>query len=342
MTSPFSSCPLAALAEAIVPEAFCAFEIPVQMNRPRMILAIGASSLLALERGTGSVILVEDSDQDGVPDSRRLVVSANGLSYGLALHDGFIYALSDQAVFRWSYESTSEDRIANIGAQETVVDNINMNGQGSSNTGNHSTRTLAFDAQGRLYVSVGSVGNVDVNSSRSRIRRFSDLTPSLFPIDFLQGEVFADGVRNEVGLAFDRHGILWGAENGADNPAEEMHRFPDNVAGSHFGYPFCWTEYLLPEDFQVGRGTVWAWPSFLDAGMVTDQDCRANYLTAEVSMQAHSAPLGIRFYQWKDASERPAECHGAFPQEMDGYAFIAFHGSWNRDIPTGYNTRSCM
>jgi glucose/arabinose dehydrogenase len=217
MTSPFSSCPLAALAEAIVPEAFCAFEIPVQMNRPRMILAIGASSLLALERGTGSVILVEDSDQDGVPDSRRLVVSANGLSYGLALHDGFIYALSDQAVFRWSYESTSEDRIANIGAQETVVDNINMNGQGSSNTGNHSTRTLAFDAQGRLYVSVGSVGNVDVNSSRSRIRRFSDLTPSLFPIDFLQGEVFADGVRNEVGLAFDRHGILWGAENGADN-----------------------------------------------------------------------------------------------------------------------------
>jgi glucose/arabinose dehydrogenase len=21
---------------------------------------------------------------------------------------------------------------------------------------------------------------------------------------------------------------------------------------------------------------------------------------------------------------------------MDGYAFIAFHGSWNRDLPTGY------
>ena len=37
------------------------------------------------------------------------------------------------------------------------------------------------------------------------------------PIDFSLGEVFADGLRNEVGLAFDSHGVLWGVENGADN-----------------------------------------------------------------------------------------------------------------------------
>ena len=37
------------------------------------------------------------------------------------------------------------------------------------------------------------------------------------PIDFSLGEVFADGLRNEVGLAFDAHGVLWGVENGADN-----------------------------------------------------------------------------------------------------------------------------
>jgi hypothetical protein len=57
-----------------------------------------------------------------------------------------------------------------------------------------------------------------------------------------------------------------------------------------------------------------------------------------VSMQAHSAPLGITFYNWKPSEERPVECggSGAFPKEMDGYAFIAFHGSWNRNIPTGY------
>ena len=35
--------------------------------------------------------------------------------------------------------------------------------------------------------------------------------------DFDDGEVFADGLRNEVGLAFDKSGVLWGVENGADN-----------------------------------------------------------------------------------------------------------------------------
>ena len=41
------------------------------------------------------------------------------------------------------------------------------------------------------------------------------------PIDFVDGEVFADGLRNEVGLAFDSHGILWGVENGADKLVRE-------------------------------------------------------------------------------------------------------------------------
>ena len=27
------------------------------------------------------------------------------------------------------------------------------------------------------------------------------------------GELFIDGLRNEVGIAFDRYGILWGVEN---------------------------------------------------------------------------------------------------------------------------------
>ena len=105
--------------------------------------------------------------------------------------------------------------------------------------------------------------------------------------------------------------------------------------------PFCWTEYILPEGVGLGQGTVWAWPSFLSDGLVTDSECRADYVPPVVSMQAHSAPLGITFYQWKPSDELPIECGSnpgdtAFPEEMDGYAFIAFHGSWNRDIPTGY------
>ena len=350
LLSTTTTCPLDALANSLLPEGFCAFEIPVSIGRPRGVIAVGTSHVLVLERDTQSIVFLEDTDSDGIPDARRSLSSATGLNHGLVLHDGYIYASSQSIVYRWPYSDNDQSLFADIGTVEIVIDNISRDSNGDS-PGGHTTRTLVFDSLGRLYVSVGSNRNVDPDSFRSRIRRFSDLSPSLFPIDFRQGEVFADGVRNEVGLAFDRHGVLWGVENGADNlrrsdlggditndnPAEELNRFPEEIAGSHFGYPFCWTEYLLPEQYGLGRGTVWAWPTFLNSGAATDEDCRNNYVGPEVSMQAHSAPLGIVFYEYKEVSERPPEClGGAFPRDMDGFAFIAFHGSWNRDIPTGY------
>jgi len=42
-------------------------------------------------------------------------------------------------------------------------------------------------------------------------------------------------------------------------------------------------------------------------------------------MQAHSAPLGIAFLD--RATRLPAAYHGD--------ALVAFHGSWNRTVPTG-------
>ena len=57
---------------------------------------------------------------------------------------------------------------------------------------------------GRLYVSVGSLGNVDRDSYRSRIRRFpASAVLGSTSLDFQHAEVFADGLRNEVGLAFN-------------------------------------------------------------------------------------------------------------------------------------------
>ncbi len=42
-------------------------------------------------------------------------------------------------------------------------------------------------------------------------------------------------------------------------------------------------------------------------------------------MQAHSAPLGLTFYSGTQ-----------FPERYRGSMFVAFHGSWNREEPTGY------
>jgi glucose/arabinose dehydrogenase len=387
------------LENSVLATGFCAAALPVSVDQPRSIRNIKVplvlvqqvaqadnttttesnnrtrDVLLVLERGSSSVIALEESE-DGVW-SRRSVASTGGLNHGLEFTHStvgnddegddkhYLYASSATTVFRWKM-NIDNNTITALAPNdpELVIVNMNANGQGGAPFG-HRTRTLVIDANNsRLYVSVGSAGNVDSNSFRSRIRRFGISAANavdVFPVDFETGLVFADGLRNEVGLALDRHGVLWGVENSADrlsrsdlggsamtenNPAEELNRFPEATAGSHYGYPYCWTEYRLPDSANVpdsslsGRGTVWAWPSFLDAGVVTDDMCRSPeaYVPPAVAMQAHSAPLGITFYQWTEPETRPDHCADviAFPQAMDGFAFIAFHGSWNRAVPTGY------
>jgi glucose/arabinose dehydrogenase len=47
--------------------------------------------------------------------------------------------------------------------------------------------------------------------------------------------------------------------------------------------------------------------------------------TPDVLFQAHSAPLGLVFYEGSQ-----------FPTDYKGDAFVAFHGSWNSGHPHGY------
>jgi len=44
-----------------------------------------------------------------------------------------------------------------------------------------------------------------------------------------------------------------------------------------------------------------------------------------IEIQAHSAPLGLAFYTGAQ-----------FPPSYRGSLFVAYHGSWNRTVPTGY------
>lgn len=323
----------AGLAEAWLATNFCVELIPVSVDRPRSVIAVGQSSMLVLERGTSRVVLLKDTNGDGLANSKTTVVSPSvGLTHGLAINSGFLYASSASTVYRWPINSSYK-----AGSRQTVITKMS--------TGGHVTRTLVFDKTGRLYVSIGSLNNIDSNSFRARIRRFT-IKGATLPITFSKGEVFADGLRNEVGLAFDRFGVLWGVENGADNlnrgnlggdihntnPGEELNKFREADKGKHWGYPYCWSEFSLPAGVGNGVGTVWAWPSTMNT--ITDAQCRANYMPSALSMQAHSAPLGITFYQWK--AVRPSGCKGAFPSSMNGYAFISSHGSWNSAIPVGY------
>ena len=141
----------------------------------------------------------------------------------------------------------------------------------------------------------------------------------------------------------DRNGTLWGVENGADrleredlggdihndNPAEEVNKL--NKPGKFYGYPYCFTEFDLGE-YGLGKGTQWAWPGFFSD--YDDDWCRniSNNEPPSIAMQAHSAPLGMTFFDHENSSS----CPGSFPPDFDGQAFVGFHGSWNREIPTGF------
>ncbi len=344
----------ASVADAWVEEGLDLRRFRSGMEQPRGLFPLPYGDILVVQRktkGAENIAVMWDDNGDGEADDVVPIFFPPGnANHGLVVHKGYVYASSDTTVWRWKWVPGQRAEGPNSRKHQEVITNINKGGNGGAARG-HRTRSLVFDGNDRLYVSVGSVGNVDRDSYRSRIRRcdmsfFSDDSP---PFDFTELEVFADGVRNEVGLAFDANGTLWGVENGADNlkrsdlggdihndnPAEELNRFPEENAGMYYGYPNCWTEYKLPPSKGKGRGTAWKWPG----KSKTDAWCQnpSNVVPPAVAMQAHSAPLGIDFYKGVTPHKNCTEKRPyAMPEKYIGDAFVAFHGSWNRDTPTGY------
>ena len=164
--------------------------------------------------------------------------------------------------------------------------------------GGHNTRTVVFGPDGRLYLSVGSSCNLcdEDDERRAAVLRYDP--------DGGSYERFAWGLRNAVGLAFQPGAdLLWATVNERDRQGNETP--PDLVTiveqGANYGWPDC-----LP---QAGRP------------QQDGADC-SGVATPTVGIQAHSAPLGLTFYEG-----------GVFPAQFQGDLFVAQHGSWNRQPP---------
>jgi glucose/arabinose dehydrogenase len=171
-------------------------------------------------------------------------------------------------------------------------------------SGGHSTRTVLFSPDwSSLFVSVGSSCNVCIEKDerRAAIVRYNP--------DGSGEEIYARGLRNAVGIAFrPSSDELWATNNGRDWLGDDLP--PETVylvhQGKDFGWPRCHAGRIIDPDFgEPGACQGVAAPA--------------------VEMQAHSAPLGLTFYVGQQ-----------FPEEYRGDLFVAFHGSWNRSVPTGY------
>jgi glucose/arabinose dehydrogenase len=316
------------LANAVMPPNFCVQVFASGLSGARGVFIADNNDVLV--QSSGSVVALWDDNHDGIPEGRATIATASGLNHAVYVYKNYLYATSMTTCYRWRY--TAGQR-TNLGSPEIVVKNIPPN--------HHVTRVIIFDEEGRLYVHCGSEANVAPNDLHSRIHRFNIANIPSGGIDWSTGEYFAGGLRNENGLRFDEQQRLWGVENGRDdlsrgdlggdihndNPGEELNMFDKNTPGKFYGYPRCWSVFNLTYQGRTyPSGTQFADPGFMPA--TTDAWCQntANVVPPQRVMDAHMAPLDIFFWP---STER------TWPNYA-GDAFIAYHGSWNRNPASGY------
>ena len=173
-------------------------------------------------------------------------------------------------------------------------------------SGGHDAHSIVVNRFGDLYVKVGSSCNVCNETDPMRATIIKTNTEGENPI------VFARGLRNAAFLTIDsKTDLLWATENGRDRigddiPPEEVNLVKE---GKNYGWPNCYGNQVLDVTF--------------DKKNYIRNPCEDTEIPT-VSMQAHSAPLGLGFIP------------EVFSKEFTGDLIVAFHGSWNRSVPTGY------
>ncbi|KID93103.1 L-sorbosone dehydrogenase [Metarhizium guizhouense ARSEF 977] len=314
-------------------------------KKPRSIVFDDNGGLLVVDAGVGLYRLTVDQDKGEtcvVMSSPKTLVNSTELNHGLALsNDGkALYASSSSRVYAWTYDS----KAATVSdTNYTVVANM-------SDT-DKTTRTLLMSQRkpGMLVVSRGTVNDQDnkarnPNSGHAQIRAFdvSSQRKGSEPHDFMDGVLLGSGLRNSVGVAEDpATGGIWSVENSVDelarngrdihagNPGEELNYHgvlddpsTDKDRGGNYGFPMCyalWNTTGFPDLGGLKPGDQFPGP---DAETFTDATCTKDYVAPRLALQAHAAPLDIKFT--KDGAK----------------AFISFHGSWATKNPVGYRISS--
>ncbi len=267
-------------------------------KNPRwMTLAPNGDVFLADSRAN-AIIILRDTNKDGVADERFTFAEKLSQPFGMAFYKDWFYVANTDSVVRFKY------RAGQTKAESAPEKLIELT-EGGYNQ--HWTRNIIFSPDGKkMYVSIGSSGNVDIEKDERRAA-ISQYNP-----DGSGYKLFASGLRNPIGLAFNpKNGELWTAVNERDGLGDNL--VPDYVTsvseGEFFGFPYVYIGKNPDPRRQKD-----AQPPIVEKTIVPD-----------VLLTSHSAALGIVFYDGK-----------MFPKDYQGDAFVALHGSWNRENLTGY------
>ena len=246
------------------------------------------------------ISLLRDADGDGVAETRSVLLSGLHSPFGMALIGDRLFVANADAVLAFPYRRG--DTV--ITAPGTKL--LDLPG-GPIN--HHWTKNLLASPDGsRLYVSVGSNSNVGERGLAAEEGR-----AAIWEVQVATGahRVFASGLRNPVGMAWDASGqVLWTVVNERDELGSDL--VPDYLSsvqdGGFYGWPFSYYGQNLDARVEPPQ------PALVATARVPDY-----------ALGPHTASLGLA-----------RSTGGMLPAAFADGMFIGQHGSWNRRPHSGY------
>ncbi len=273
----------------------------------------GSENLLVSLTSAGKVVVLKpDLNQDGKSDATMDLITGlnqphgieiancSSTSYEHPIYPCRLYIAETNQVSVFDYSGGDNPKVEN---KRKMIDLPSGSG--------HFTRSLLVTPDfKRLLISVGSSCNV---CDEKDWRRAKILSANLDGSDL---KVYASGLRNavfmEIRSTVNAHlseDQVWVTEMGRDLLGDDIP--PDEIniitADQNYGWPLCYGRQVT-DPFNRDK-----------------KDC-SDTESSHIDLQAHSAPLGLAFIPEKSA----------WPQDYWGDLLIAYHGSWNRSVPTGY------
>lgn len=264
---------------------------------PRWMALAPNGDVFVADSRANRVVVLRDTNKDGRADRRWVWSTKLSQPFGMAFHKNWFYVANTDSVVRFGYKPGQTEA---EGEPERLVE-LTAGGYNQ-----HWTRNVLFSPDGtKMFVSIGSATNVSVEADPRRA------AISVYDPDGKNHRIYASGLRNPIGLAWNpKTGELWTAVNERDGLGDDL--VPDYATtvkeGGFYGWPYSYIGQI-EEPRRKGEN-----PALVKKAIVPD-----------VLFRSHVAALGIVFYDGK-----------MFPKEYRGDAFVAFHGSWNRQKLSGY------
>jgi len=288
----------------IAPAGFTVTKFADGLENPRSTYIGPNNDIFVVESGTQSsknqITVFRDTDKDGKFETREVFLGNLNKPFGMLILKDFFYVANTDGLYRYPYTN------APLKLQTPGVKILELPAGGYNN---HWTRNLIANTDGtKIYISVGSGSNVGENGMDKEVRRANIL--EINP-DGTGEKIYASGLRNPVGMDWNPvNNELWTAVNERDGLGDDL--VPDYITNvkqnAFYGWPYSYFGNILDPRLK-GEG----------------KDLAAKAVVPDVSVGAHTASLGLAFYDKE-----------SFPAKYKNGIFVGQHGSWNRAKLSGY------